>query len=322
MSSPLRFAVVGLGHIATKAILPAFAETPSAVCTAVVSSRPDKEPGYRGFTYEQFDEALESDSFDAVYLATPNNAHRDFAVRAAAAGKHILCEKPLAVTVEDCLGMRDAAQQHNVRLMVAYRHQFSAAHQHALQVARDGALGELRAFHSVFNVNVRPNTGRTAPRSEGGGTLPDIGIYCLNSLRHFFNLEAPLGLTCALLNNAGDPRFAHVEETAHVTLTFPYDRYATFTCSFGTARVMTYTIIGTKGSLHLDPVYDYTSDIHCVEVIEGQRRTHIFPKQNQFAIEIDHFAHAILNGLPHRAGADEALEDTRLINQLYAAASV
>ena len=320
MPAPVRFAVVGIGHIARKAVLPAFARTRHAVCTAIISAQPDKLAEFPPVQWLHL-RTIRSPPFAPANLTpsisllpTPPPRLRDPRRRSWFA--HPVRKAP----GRDRRRLREpcATPPSSTRYgsMVAYRHRFSAAHQHALKSALRATLGELRAFHSLFTVNVRPEHRTHCPRAEGGGTLPDIGIYCLNSFRHFFGDEI-LDSSCSLLSRPDDDRFPDCEETCHVTLTFPGQRLATFTCAFGASRVMTYTIAGTKGSLHLDPVYEYTSDIQYLEVIEGHRRQVTFPKQDQFALQIDHFANAIQSGQPNHADGREAALDTQIIEDLY-----
>ena len=165
---PVRYAVVGLGHIAQVAVLPAFAHAKeNSAVTALVSDDAEKRMKvgrkYKVkdyFGYDQYDDALASGLFDAVYIALPNHLHREYAERAARAGIHVLCEKPLAVTEEDCEAMIRTANENGVRLMTAYRLHFDAATLHAVEVARSGELGALRLFSSFFSHVVRPDDVR------------------------------------------------------------------------------------------------------------------------------------------------------------------
>jgi predicted dehydrogenase len=314
----VRFGVVGMGHISRKAILPAFANTGNAELAAVFSGDPAKRAEFDGFSYEDFEKGLAERRVDAVFIGAPNHKHREFAVRAARVGVHVLCEKPLAASSTDCEAMIAAAKTADVKLMVAYRHHFGSAHRDALQRAHAGQLGELRSFHSVFTVQVRENNIRTF-RAAGGGTLPDIGVYCINSARQFFQSD-PVRMRGFATKRKDDRRFAEVEEMFSAVLEFPGDRVATFTCSFGSARYMTYDIVGTLGTMHLDPVYDYTSEIRSELILDGKRETRLFPREDQFAAEIDYFAECIREGKEPAESGAEALTDVRIIEELYKSA--
>ncbi len=311
----IRFGIVGMGHISRKAIVPAFANTRNAELTAVFSGDRAKRAEFNGFSYEDFEKGLAERRIQAVFVGLPNRLHREFTIRAARVGVHVLCEKPLAASVADCEAMIAATKAAGVQLMVAYRHHFGSAHRDAMQMAHSGSLGDLRSFHSVFAVQVFLNNIRTV-RKAGGGTLPDLGVYCINTARQLFQSD-PIHVTGFATTRTDDPRFNDVEEMFTAVLEFPNHRVATFTSSFGSARYMTYDILGTKGTLHLDPAYDYAGEIRSERIIDGKRDTRVFPPEDQFAAEIDYFAECIQEGRePAQSGA-EALTDVRIIEQLY-----
>ncbi|MEO8126418.1 MAG: Gfo/Idh/MocA family oxidoreductase [Bryobacteraceae bacterium] len=311
----VRFGVVGMGHISRKAIVPAFANTRNAQLVAVFSGDSAKRTEFDGFSYEDFEKGLAARKVDAVFIGVPNHMHRDFAVRAARAGVHVLCEKPLAASAADCEAMIAATKAAGVQLMVAYRHQFGSAQRDVMETAHSGRLGDLRSFHSIFAVQVYPGNVRTV-KAAGGGTLWDLGVYCINTARQVFQAE-PDHLTGFATTREDDPRFAEVEEMFTAVMEFPGHRIATFTCSFGSARYMTYDVLGTKGTMHLDPAYDYAGDIRSELIVDGKRETRIFPREDQFAAQIDYFAECVREGRePAQSGA-EALTDVRIIEQLY-----
>jgi glucose-fructose oxidoreductase len=155
----VRYAVVGLGYIAQAAVLPAFAHAENSELAALVSDDPEKLGKLRrkysvrsGRSYAEYDALLSSGDIDAVYIALPNSLHREYAVRAAQAGIHVLCEKPMAVTEEECRDMIRASDQANVRLMVAYRLHFDAANLAAVEAVEHGRIGDPRVFGSVFTI--------------------------------------------------------------------------------------------------------------------------------------------------------------------------
>ena len=259
----IRYAVVGLGHLAQVAVLPAFAHAKNSELAALVSSDPEKltKLGRRyrvkaRYSYDQYEECLEKGQIDAVYIALPNHLHREYAERAARAGVHVLVEKPMAVTEEDCQSMIEVAEENKVKLMVAYRLHFEEANLRAIDLVQSGKLGDPRLFDSVFTMQVKEGDIRLGPRELGGGTLYDIGIYCINAVRNIFGAE-PMEVT-AFSSNNGDPRFQQCEEMTSAILRFPgRERLASFTCSFGAADVSSYRVVGTEGHLIMDPAYEY-----------------------------------------------------------------
>ena len=261
---PIRYAVVGLGHIAQVAVLPAFAHARrNSRLVAVVSSDRSKrrEVARRygldhGFAYDEFDECLKV--VDAVYIALPNSMHAEYTIRAARAGVHVLCEKPMAVTVEECRRMIDACRKGGVKLMIAYRLHFETVNLAALAMARQGRLGELKFFNSSFSMKVRRGDIRTR-RNAGGGTLYDIGVYCINAARNLFGAE-PTQVSAVSINS-GLASLAEIDETTAAILRFGNDRVASFVTSFNAADVASFRLVGTKGDLRVDPAYEYAEGL-------------------------------------------------------------
>ena len=320
----IRYAVVGLGHIAQVAVLPAFAHAENSELTALVSDDPAKleklgrkyKVGGR-FSYDRFEECLEG--VDAVYLALPNHLHREYTERAARRGVHVLCEKPMAVTEEDCLSMIRVAEENRVKLMVAYRLHFEEANLRAIDLVQGGRLGEPRLFDSVFTMTVKQGDIRLNPREMGGGTLYDIGIYCINAARNLFGAE-PMEVV-AFSANCGDERFQQCEETTSAILRFPgRERLASFTCSFGATDVSTYRVVGSKGEVVMEPAYEYAGELKQKVTIEGRSRTKTFPKRDQFAPELISFSESILSGAASEPSGWEGLADVRIIRALYRSA--
>jgi predicted dehydrogenase len=322
----VRYAVVGLGHIAQVAVLPAFAHAGNSELAALVSDDPEKleKLGRKykvkaRFSYDQYDECLQSGIVDAVYIALPNHLHREYTERAARAGVNVLCEKPLAVTEEDCLAMIRAAEENGVKLMVAYRLHFEEANLQAIDLVQQGRLGDPRLFDSVFTMTVKEGDIRLNPRELGGGTLYDIGVYCINAVRNLFGAE-PMEVVAFSANN-GDPRFLQCEETTSAILRFPgRERLATFTCSFGAADVSTYRVVGTEGELVMDPAYEYAGELKQRVTIKGRTREKTFPKRDQFAPELISFSECILTGAAPEPSGWEGLADVRVVRALYRSA--
>jgi predicted dehydrogenase len=324
-SKKIRYAVVGIGHIAQAAVLPAFANArKNSVLTAIVSDDPVKrdEIGKQyglehAYSMDQYDECLRSGHIDAVYIALPNNQHCEYTVRAAEAGIHVLCEKPMAVTKEECEKMIHAAESSGVKLMVAYRLHFEEANLKAIEIAQSGQLGDLKLFNSVFNMQVRPGDIRV-DRELGGGPIYDIGVYCINAARYLLRSE-PMEVT-AFHANTGDPRFQEVEEATGAVLRFPGDRLATFVCSFGAADVSSYQIVGTEGDLRVDPAYGYQGRLKHHLTIGEKTSTKTFSKRDQFAPELLYFSDCILNGTQPEPSGHEGLADVRVIQAIYRSA--
>jgi glucose-fructose oxidoreductase len=322
----IRYAVIGIGSIAQEAVLPAFKNAQNSELAALVSGdavkRAELGKKYgisRTFTYEQLDECLSSGEVEAAYIALPNHLHRQYAERAAHAGIHVLCEKPLAPTEEDCRKMIETARETGTLLMTAYRLHFEAANLEAVRVCQSGRLGELRMFDSIFAQQVADGNVRVAhDASAGGGPLFDMGIYCINAARYLFR-EEPVEVSAFRANN-GEKRFQRTEEAMSLILRFPKDRLATFTVSFGAAPVGRFAVAGTKGLLTLDPAYDYASDKRMRVTVADNTNERIFPKVDEFGPELDYFSDCILNNRDPEPSGDEGLIDVQIIQAAYRSA--
>ena len=322
---PLRFAVVGLGHISQVAVLPAFAHAKTAArLTALVSDDPVKRRVLaerygvtHTYAYKDFDACLRSGEIDAVYIALPNSLHRDYAVRAARAGIHILCEKPMAVTAADCRKMLRAAEQHRVQLMIAYRLHFEACNLHTIALLQSGQLGKPRLFHSVFTQQVRPGDIRLKDQL-GGGPLYDIGVYCINAARYLFRDE-PTEVT-VLTGHGPDRRFQTVEESAGAILRFSRDRLATFTCSFGATDAAMYEVVGTKGKVRVEPAYEYVGSLKASVTIKGKTRVRVFKPGDQFAPQLIYFTNCVMEGRQPEPNGLEGLLDVQIVEALHRSA--
>lgn len=317
-SRKVRYAVIGLGHIAQAAVLPAFKHASrNSVLAALVSGEQKKlkELGRRYRVphvcgYDELDELFASGEIDAVYIALPNDMHKEYAIKAARAGLHILCEKPMAVTVRECEEMIRAARDAKVKLMIAYRLHFERANLEAARSARSGKLGDLRFFSSEFAMQVKRDNIRLE-EERGGGPLYDIGIYCINAARYCFG-EDPIAVW-ATATRSGDRRFREVDETVVATMRFKDERLATFTCSFGAADRSIYTVTGTRGSITVDPAYEYAMGLGYELRIGERKQKKKFAKSDQFAPELLYFSDCVLkNRDPEPSGA-EGLADVRII---------
>lgn len=324
-TGPVRYAVVGLGHIAQVAVLPAFAHaTRNSELTALVSDDPHKLKQLSRryevphcYSYRQYDQCLREGYIDAVYIALPNSLHCDYAVRAAKAGIHVLCEKPMAVSVQECRRMIEAAERADTKLMVAYRLHFEEANMNTVELARSGKLGNLRLFNSVFTMQVREGDIRVEAEL-GGGSLYDIGVYCINAARYVFQANPTKVSACAVKGT--DRRFREVDEMTTAWLEFPGKRVATFVCSFGAADVSAYEVVGTKGHVRMDPAYEYVGELEQTVVLNGKSRSRRYESRDQFAPELLYFSDCILHDRDPEPSGLEGLIDVAIVEALYRSA--
>lgn len=310
-------AVIGQGHFAQAAVLPAIAQLHDIELAALVSGSPNKldelgaKYGVRHrVSYDDLDAFLATDAVDAVYIATPNDNHAQLTVTAARHGVHVICEKPMAPTEAECMQMIRACEQRSVKLMIAYRLHFEAANLIAVETSRSGQIGEPRVFSSVFSMQVRDGNVRTQPR-RGAGPLYDIGIYCVNAARCLFRAE-PLEVSAIRLAGR-DARFASIDEAYAVTMRFPQERVAQFTCSFGAYDRAHYQVIGTEGLLVLENAYEYASDMKLtINGLQGTQ-TKTFQRRDQIAAELEYFARCVREDRDPEPSGWEGLADVRIL---------
>lgn len=323
----IRYAVVGLGDIAQGAVLPGFENaTRNSELTALISSDVTKlKELSRHYDvrdacgYDDYDAFLRSGRVDAVYIALPNSMHREFAVRAAYAGVHVLCEKPLATTERECEDIIAACAENRVKLMTAYRLHFEKANLEAIRILQSGRIGEPRVFQSLFSMQVRSGNIRLK-KHLGGGTLYDIGIYCINAARYLFRSE-PTEVFAASERN-GDPRFREIDEMTSGVMRFPQNRLAVFTTSFGAADSAVYTVLGTKGTLRMSQAYEYSEAIELEVTVDGRIQRRSYALRDQFGPEILYFSDCILHDREPEPSGIEGLLDVHIIRSLYKSADI
>jgi glucose-fructose oxidoreductase len=313
MPSPrrVRYAVVGLGHIAQAAVLPAFRHASNSILTAIVSDDPRKQ---RELARRYgVDHVFDYDGYDAL----PNAMHAEYTIRAAAAGVHVLCEKPLAHTVADCERMIAACRCSGVKLMTAYRLHFEELNLQAVDLVRKGRIGEPKFFTSAFGMTVRAGDIRTK-RAMGGGTLFDIGVYCINAARYLFRAE-PTEVVAATTHGGGR-KLAEIDESTGAILRFGGDRVATFVTSFNSADVGAYRVVGTKGHIRLDPAYEYADGLAMEVTVNGRTRKRRVGKRDQFGPQLFYFSSCILRDRTPEPSGEDGLQDVRIVEALYRSA--
>ena len=322
--------MVGLGNISQSALLPGFKNAKNSVATALVTGDPRKArevaKRYRvdensTYSYDRYNDCLRSGKIDAVYIGLPNHLHCEYTVRAAQAGVHVLCEKPMAVDEAECKRMIAACEKARVKLMIAYRLHFEQANLEAIKIARSKKLGDLRVFNAMFSQQVLAGNIRLEePESRGGGSLFDMGVYCINAARFLFR-EEPLEVSALTASN-GDKRFRKTSEMTTAILKFPHERVAVFTSSFGAADVSEYSLVGTKGSLRMSPAYDYSIPLEYELKIGDAKSQHKkFPKHDQFGAQLEYFSNCILRDRKPEPSGEEGLADIRVVRAILKSAA-
>ena len=316
----VRYAVIGAGWIAQEDFMPGVEHTGNSVMTALVTGDVEKAEelgkkyGIENTTdHAGYDALLTSGKIDAVYVATPNSKHTDFVVKALDAGVHVLCEKPMAETPEDCQKMIDASEKSGAKLMIAYRLHFEEATIEALEVIRSGKIGEPRLFSSVFCQQVSEENSRTAPDNYAG-PLPDMGPYPINAVRHLF--QAMPTEVFAFRASKPEPRFKEIEEMITAVLKFPGERLATFTVSYGANSMSQYRVVGTEGDLEVTPGYTWQQGLTHKLTIGEKKSEQTYGRSDHFGGETKYFSDCVLDDKHPEPDGEEGLADMLVIKAI------
>ena len=327
-SKAVGYAVLGLGSIAEVAVLPAFRKSKKSRVVALVSHdlgrarKMGKKFGVKDcFTYDDYDRCLSHPGVDAVFIASVNGAHAEQTVRAAAAGKHVLCEKPMANSVEDCRRMVEACRTNQVRLMIAYRKYFEPGSVALKKLVTSGKLGSLRHIFSTYTEIVDPVKARhwqLNPQLAGGGSLMDIGIYCVNTMRWLAG-SSPLDATAHAWTD--DPkRFSGVEDSIAFRLTHPGGLICQGTSSYSAMAASFVQVHGDKGWAALNPAFAFEEERRLFGKIQGRWFEQKFKVIDEFVLELDAFADAIRRRRDPEPDGTEGVRDIATVEAIYRSA--
>lgn len=326
------YAVVGLGHLSLEEILPALSSCKKSKLVALVSGSPDKmkkvaeQYGIKPsscYSYQTYDQLKNNPEVDVIYIVLPNGLHKEYTIRGAKAGKHILCEKPMANTSKDCREMIDACNKANVKLMIAYRIHYQPHNMKVKELLQNKQFGNpkfIEACNSQSSAN--PDHWRHKKALAGGGALPDIGLYCLNTTR-FVLAEEPTEVFAYQYSTPGNPLFTEVEELVSWQMRFPSGVIANCVTHYNVHEKRTYTVLCEKGWLSMDKAYAYKGQKLKSARAEGrlERQEDIgIAEVDQFGEEMDHFSDCIINNKQPNTPGEEGLKDHIIMEAIYQSA--
>ena len=326
------YAIVGLGGYALKQIMPRIGQAKRSHIAALVSGNPEKMaqvgdaygvPSASRYSYEDFDRIADDPGIDAVYIVLPSGLHCDYTERAFAAGKHVLCEKPMALSSAECDRMIAAARRADKKLMIAYRCHFEPYNLEAMRLTSENALGDLRLIRTQQAYRMGPTTPaqnwRVSARYAGGGPLEDYGIYGLQAALYLSG-EMPTSVSAATFRPANDARFAEIFAKDSAQLNFPSGLSAHISTSYDSTGKNNVPAYGTMAALDMDPAIGYGG--HVMTLRRGRDEEILTPgdPEVQFARQLDHLADAIRDGIPIRVPGEMGRRDVRLIEAIHAAA--
>lgn len=316
----LGIALVGLGYYATDLLAPALQETKHCQLTGIVTGTPAKEKVWQEkygikpentYNYDNFEDIANNDAIDIVYVVLPNSMHKEYVIQAAKAGKHVICEKPMAVTAEDCRAMIKACEDNNRRLSIGYRMQFEPHTQEIMRLGQQQVYGPVQLVNAGTGYKEGREDHWKLKKAMGGGAMMDMGVYALQAARYVTG-EEPVSVTAQTFTNWPD-MFTEVDETTMFQLEFPSGALANLHTSFGMS--MNYlNATAQNGWFTLDPFSAYRG-------IQGKSKDGPieYPQINQQATQMDEQVLSIMNGKPMRVPGEEGLKDMIVVEGVYRA---
>ena len=318
------FALVGLGRLATQQLVPAFRASKKAKLTALVSGDPAKarqlaqENGVSAeaiYDYKNFGHIKDNKEVQVVYIVLPNSMHAEFTVRAARAGKHVLCEKPMETSAAKCQQMISECRHAKVKLMIAYRIQYEPMNRAIQRLVREKSFGEIKYIESANMQKVARMEWRLSRELSGSGAVGDVGIYCINTIRFLLG-EEPVEIFAQAFRPGGDPRFGEVDATTIFQMRFPSGGVlANCACSFDAHDTKSYRVVADRASFGMNPSFPY----HGLKMFADPNEPPLaqIPESDQFANELDHMADCVVSDREPYTPGEEGLQDQRIIEAIF-----
>jgi predicted dehydrogenase len=319
----LGVALVGLGTYSSGELGPALKQTTHCYLAGVVSGDPGKRNKWREeynlsdknlYSYEAFDGIKDNSDIDIVYVVLPNDMHAEFVIRAAKAGKHVICEKPMDVSVEQCRRMIEACEDAGVKLSIGYRLHFDPYNQEMMRLGQHAVLGSVKKVIAKNGMDVgQKDQWRLKYEKAGGGPLMDLGIYCVQGVVYTLG-ELPVSVNARFDTKTDPDKFSEVEEGISWEMEFPNGVIAycetSYTKEYNVLRAET-----DKGWFELQPAFEYRG-------LKGRTSQGIlhFPEINQQARQMDDFAQCIMENKSSRVPGEMGLRDVEILMAVYESA--
>jgi predicted dehydrogenase len=317
----LRWGVISTSNIGRRAVNPAIQASSNGELLAVASreegrAREFAEEGSIPTFYGSYEDLLDDERVEAVYNPLPNRLHKEWTIKAAEKGKHILCEKPLAVDAVECLEMKAAATANGVKLLEAFMYRFHPRTEKVLEMVRGGAIGDLRQIRSSFTFLLTNPDNIRWDKDLGGGALMDVGCYCVNVSRTVAGKEPVEVRAMANFRSPG------VDEQMAGTLRFEDGLLAHFDCALTMERTEVYHLLGSNGHIRVQDAFLPGTDDAVIEQfdIEDNLTKVTVEGADEYKLMVEHFADCVLKDRPLRYTAEEAALNMRVIEALYKSA--
>ena len=315
----LGIALVGLGNYATRQLAPALLETQMCELKGIVTGTPSKIDQWKKtydlkdhqiYNYDNFDSISNNDEIDIVYVVLPNNMHKEYTLRAFQAGKHVICEKPLAMNAQEAAEMVAAGKKANRQLFVGYRLHYEPHHREAIRLCQTEAFGKIKFFEGGFGFRIGNSNQWRLKKEYGGGALMDVGIYVIQGARYTIGHE-PIAVSAREFKT--DPvKFKEVDELITWQMEFPKGVVANCTTTFSASTNHLY-VASEKGFIRVSPAYGYGG-------IGGHTRKYKFdfPQVNQQALHMDGISNTLMNTEPDlNVRGEEGLRDMKIIDAIF-----
>ncbi len=310
----VRWGVIGTAGIAKRAVIPGIQNSQTGEVVAIASREEEKakqaaeQMGIEK-AYGSYEALLADDQIDVVYIPLPNHLHKEWTVRAAQAGKHVLCEKPIALNAQEAADMVEACQVSGVKLAEAFMYRYHPRYDRIKEIIRSGEIGDLRGIHGTFTFNNAKDVNNVRyKRYMGGGSIYDVGCYPLSAARLILEGEPQAATVHALLS----PEHDNVDMMAAGLVEFPGKVSLTFDCAMWAASRNTLEILGTEGKI--DVPYAFLGDANFFVTVRGERREETFEKLNPYSLQADNFGRSILFGEPLQFDPIDAVYNMKVID--------
>ena len=318
----LGIALVGLGQYSEKQLAPALQKTLNCKLTAIVTGTPEKVapwkekykiPDKNVYHYQNFDSIRDNPDVDIVYVVLPNSLHAEYTIRAAKAGKHVICEKPMATSVKDCEAMIQACKQAGKMLSIGYRLHFEPHNLTVMEFGKKKTYGNVKKVVAIDSQEMEKGVWRLDRERAGGGPLMDLGIYCVQGAIYAAGAN-PIRVSAKEGPKTDVEKFAEVEQTIDFQLEFPGSVIANCLTSYAESGNLL-RVEAEKGQYELEPAFGY-------EGIKGKtpQGSMGLENVNQQALQMDDFASCIINKKPTRVPGEMGLRDVKILMAIYEAA--
>ncbi len=317
MADKIRWGIVGCANIAIHAVIPAIRQSETGEVAAIASrgankARKTAEQFDIPVAYGSYEQLLADDSIDAVYIPLPNHLHREWTIRAAEAGKHVLCEKPLALNAAEARQMAEACERAGVKLAEAFMYRHHPRYERIKQIAQSGEIGYIRGIHGAFTFNNAKDRNNVRFKADmGGGSVYDVGCYPISAARFILEQEPE----AATLHAFFSPEHENVDMFASGLVEFPGGVALTFDCGMWADFRNTLQIVGSDGRIDVPSAFVVKpEEAGFFVTVKGERREERVPVVNQYALQIDDFGRRILEGKPVKFSPEDAVNNMRVID--------